>query len=154
MIFYYPVPSARIAAMNLGGRSAMRIGGMGEKSVVVCIRRLPALFSILLGSAVQAFPCDQTIVLSNWKSCQVAPLSDEGGAADWKAVPEWTRDKAISPYFLNDPRALANHGLCNAKFHRVVICWPGWDEGNKDECSYLICNGASWKRESEGGERL
>ncbi|MBB5665475.1 hypothetical protein GGI64_004516 [Rhizobium leguminosarum] len=109
-------------------------------------QRLLALVSILLGSAVQAFPCDQPVVLSNWKSCQIAPLSEEGGAADWKAVPEWTREKAISRFFLNDPRSLANHGLCNAKFHRVVVCWPGWDEGDKNACSYHICDGASWER--------
>ncbi|WP_246762752.1 MULTISPECIES: hypothetical protein [unclassified Rhizobium] len=114
-------------------------------------KRLLASLSIFLVSAIHAFPCDQRIVLSNWKSCQIASLSEEGGDADWKAVPEWTRSKAISPYFLNDPRALANHGLCNAKFHRVVICWPGWDEGDKDKCSYRICDGASWKRVPDGG---
>lgn len=108
--------------MNLRGRSAMRISGMGEKSVVVCIRRLPALVSILLASAVQAFPCDQPIMISNWSLCAIA---NEGGAADWKAVPAWTRQKAISTYFGNEPRLLANHGLCNAKFQRVVLCLPG-----------------------------
>ena len=124
----------------------MRKFGMREKGAMIHGRRLLALVSILLGSAVQAFACDQPIVLSNWKSCQIGPLSDEGGAADWKAVPEWTREKAISRVFLNDPRSLANHGLCNAKYHRVVICWPGWDEGDKNECSYRICDGASWER--------
>lgn len=125
--------------MNLGGRSAMRISGMGEKNVVVCIRRLLALISILLGSAVQAFPCDQPIVISNWKSCQVGELSDKGGDADWQAVPEWTRDKAV--YFGHDARALANHGLCNTKFRRVALCWPGWQIGDPDECSFLLCSG-------------
>ncbi|MGZ2451083.1 hypothetical protein ACVIRO_003837 [Rhizobium ruizarguesonis] len=127
--------------MNLGGRSAMRISGMGEKSVVICIRRLPALFSILLGSAVHAFSCDQPIMISNWSLCAIANVSDEGGAADWKAVPAWTRQKAISTYFGNEPRLLANHGLCNAKFQRVVLCLPGWEMGDPDECSYLICSG-------------
>lgn len=79
--------------MNLGGRSTMRISGMGEKSVVVCIRRLPALVSILLASAVQAFPCDQPIMISNWSFCATANVSDEGGDADWKIVPAWTRRK-------------------------------------------------------------
>ena len=68
-------------------------------------------------------------------------VSAEGGAADWKVVPAWTREKAISAYFGNDPRLLANHGLCNAKFHRVVLCQPGWQTGNPDECSYLVCSG-------------
>ncbi|WP_411196017.1 hypothetical protein [Rhizobium sp.] len=138
MILYSPIASARIRALNLKDRSAMRMIGMGEKSVVVCSKRLLALFSILLASAVQAFPCDQPIVISNWKSCQVGELSDKGGD-DWQAVPEWTRDKAV--YFGHDPRALANHGLCNAKFRRVALCWPGWQIGDPDECSFLLCSG-------------
>lgn len=115
--------------------------GIGEKSVVVCGKRLLALFSILLASAVQAFPCDQPIMISNWSLCAIANVSAEGGAADWKAVPAWTREKTISACFGNEPRLLANHGLCNAKFHRVVLCQPGWETGNPDECSYLICSG-------------
>lgn len=71
--------------MNLGGRSAMRISGMGEKSVVVSVRRLPALFSILLASAVQAFSCDQPIVISNWSFCAIANVTDEGGDAVGKS---------------------------------------------------------------------
>lgn len=47
-------------------------------------KRLLASLSIFLVSAIHAFPCDQRIVLSNWKSCQIASLSEEGGAADWR----------------------------------------------------------------------
>ncbi|MBY5869606.1 hypothetical protein [Rhizobium leguminosarum] len=109
----------------------MRMVDRGKMNVVVYGKRLLALLSILFASAVQAFPCDQPIVISNWKSCYVGELSDKGGDADWQAVPEWTRDKAV--YFGHDPRALANHGLCNAKFRRVALCWAGWEMGDPDE---------------------
>ncbi|MBB4239252.1 hypothetical protein [Rhizobium esperanzae] len=127
--------------MNDTRQETARMIGMREKSAVVCGKRLLALFSILLASAVQAFPCDQPIKISNWSLCAIANVSDEGGDADWKAVPEWTRQKTISAHFENEPRLLANHGLCNAKFQRVVLCLPGWEMGNPDECSYLICSG-------------
>ncbi|ANL32595.1 hypothetical protein [Rhizobium phaseoli] len=119
----------------------MRKFGMKEKGAMIYGQRLLALVSILLGSAVQAFACDQPVVISNWSFCATGNVSAEGGAADWKVVPAWTREKAISAYFGNDPRLLANHGLCNAKFHRVVLCQPGWQTGNPDECSYLVCSG-------------
>jgi hypothetical protein len=86
--------------------------------------------------------CDQTIVLSNWKFCAVGPLSESGGDADWAAVPAWAKDRAIRPYFDDNPRLLANHGLCNAKYRRVVLCLPGWDESqDKAACWYVICAG-------------
>ncbi|ANL70544.1 hypothetical protein AMC83_CH00509 [Rhizobium phaseoli] len=119
----------------------MRKFGMREKGAMIYGQRLLALVSILLGSTVQAFACDQPVVISNWSFCATGNVSAEGGAADWKVVPAWTREKAISAYFGNDPRLLANHGLCNAKFHRVVLCQPGWQTGNPDECSYLVCSG-------------
>ena len=119
----------------------MQTFGMREKGAMIYGQRLLALVSILLGSTVQAFACDQPVVISNWSFCATGNVSAEGGAADWKVVPPWTREKAISAYFGNDPRLLANHGLCNAKFHRVVLCQPGWQTGNPDECSYLVCSG-------------
>ncbi|ARM86826.1 hypothetical protein RHEC894_CH00477 [Rhizobium sp. CIAT894] len=119
----------------------MRKVGMRKKGAMVYGQRLLALVSILLGSAVQAFPCDQPVVISNWSFCATGNVSAEGGAADWKVVPAWTHDDAVSAYFGNDPRLLANHGLCNAKFRRVVLCQPGWQTGNPDECSYLVCSG-------------
>jgi hypothetical protein len=98
-------------------------------------------------AAAVARVCNQTIVLSNWKSCAIGPLKETGGDADWATVPAWTKDRAIRPYFDNDPRLLANHGLCNAKFHRVVLCLPGWQESNdKDACRYLICSGFQAQR--------
>ncbi|MBX5220507.1 hypothetical protein HJC04_09330 [Rhizobium sp. NLR8a] len=135
----------------------MRMICMGEKFMVGYSSRLLALISLLLGSAVQAFPCDQPITISNWSFCATGNVSAEGGAADWKVVPAWTREQAISAYFGNDPRLLANHGLCNAKFHRVVLCQPGWQTGNPDTCSYLVCSGfysaVFGKEEREAYER-
>jgi len=89
-----------------------------------------------------AVACDQTIVLTNWKSCAVGPLSEVGGEEDWKAVPAWADNSSIRPYFFDDPRMLALHGLCNGKFKRVVMCLPGWQESkDKNACWYLICSG-------------
>ena len=91
--------------------------------------------------------CDQTIILSNWRPCAIGQLSETGGSADWVAVPAWTNDRAIRPYFYDDPRLLANHRLCNAKFRRVVLCLPGWQESeDRDACWYLICSGFQAQR--------
>jgi len=105
------------------------------------------LFTAITVAAVatnisSAFACDQTIVLSNWKSCAVGELSEEGGQSDWKAVPKWANDPKVRPYFFDDPRMLALHGLCNSKFKRVVMCLPGWQESqDRNACWYLICSG-------------
>jgi hypothetical protein len=93
-------------------------------------------------TATSAHACDQPIVLSNWKSCAIGPLSEKGGDADWPAVPAWTRDSAIRPYLHDDPRLLANRGLCKANVRRVILCLRAWHEASdKDACSYLICSG-------------
>jgi hypothetical protein len=94
----------------------------------------------LAALATPTLAADHTINPANWKSCAVGPLSDDGGQ-DWSAVPAWTRDPAISKWFYNEPRLLANHGLCNEKFHRVVLCLPGWDmDGPKKDGWYLVCS--------------
>lgn len=94
-----------------------------------------------------ASACGHSVVLSNWQSCAIAPLSDGGGGNDWAAVPSWVKDPVIRRYFFDDPRLLANHGVCNAKFHRVTLCLPGWQESSdKDACWYLICSGFQAKR--------
>lgn len=101
-----------------------------------------ATLVIVLTTAL-AQACDQTIVLSNWKSCRIGPLSEKGGNTDWLAVPAWAKERSIRRYFFEDARLLANHGLCNEKYHRVVLCLPGWeDSSDRDACSYLICAGA------------
>jgi hypothetical protein len=98
---------------------------------------LAATVAALAGPALAV---DHTINPANWKSCAVGPLSDDGGQ-DWSAVPAWTHDPAISKWFYNEPRLLANHGLCNEKFHRVVLCLPGWDmDGPQKDGWYLVCS--------------
>jgi hypothetical protein len=72
------------------------------------------------------------IIPGNWKPCGDASngVVYEGGT-NFKGdpititrlqTPAWTRSPAIRPYY--DPLLLANHGLCNAKFHRFARC-PG-----------------------------
>jgi hypothetical protein len=108
---------------------------------------LAAAAAAAIVATTSAQACDHAIVLSNWKSCAIGPLSENGGEADWAAVPAWTKNRAIRPYFLDDSRLLANHGLCNAKYHRVTLCLPGWEEsGDKDACWYLICSGFQAQR--------
>ena len=104
----------------------------GVLAILICISAI---------STAQA-DCGHTIVLSNWRSCAVGTLSANGGNADWVAVPAWTKDRRIQPYFHGEPRLLANHGLCNEKFRRVVLCLPGWEESqDKKACWYQICAG-------------
>lgn len=97
---------------------------------------------VLFAGAISASACDQTIILTNWKSCAVGTLVAGDEISQWAAVPKWARDEKIRPFFFDDPRLLAKHGLCNGKFHRVVLCLPGWQEaGDKNACWYLICSG-------------
>jgi hypothetical protein len=105
--------------------------------------KLAALAAAAIVAITPVCACDHTIVLANWKPCAIGPQSEIGGEADWAAVPTWTKNPAIRPYFFDDPRLLANHGLCNAKYHRVTLCLAGWEESvDKDACWYLICAGA------------
>ncbi|MDR6904208.1 hypothetical protein J2W52_005842 [Rhizobium miluonense] len=109
---------------------------------MVGTRLIAAAACSLMLSTMSATACDQTVTVSNWKSCAVGPLGATAGMSDWNAVPQWVRDDKIKPYFFGDPRLLALHGLCNVKFHRVVLCLPGWQESNdKDACWYMICSG-------------
>jgi hypothetical protein len=109
--------------------------------------QLATLAVAVMVATTSAQACDHTIVLSNWKSCAIGPLSENGGEADWAAVPAWTKSSALRPYFYDEPRLLANHGLCNAKYHRVILCLPAWqDSEDKDACWYLICSGFDAQR--------
>src|ERR1700730_15102582 len=79
-------------------------------------------------AATSAYTCDHSIVISNWKSCAIGPIGMSGNqagddAADRKAIPTWSR-RMVG----DDSLLLANPGLCNEKFHRIVYCLPGWDE--------------------------
>lgn len=71
----------------------MRKFGVGEKGAWIYGQRLLALVSILMASAVQAFPCDQPVMIANWSFCATGKVSAEGGEDDWKVVPPWTRQK-------------------------------------------------------------
>ncbi len=106
------------------------------------VRVLVGALAVFVQVTTLAAACDQTIIISNWKSCALGPLGTTAGMSDWNAVPQWVRDNQIKPYFFGDPRLLAVHGLCNAKFHRVVLCLPGWQESkDKAACWYMICSG-------------
>jgi hypothetical protein len=101
-----------------------------------------AFLALAAGSSVaRAETCKHPVVPSNWKPCEIGPVSETGGEADWAAVPAWTKSPAIRPYFYGEPRLLALHGKCNAKFRRVVLCLPAWDlDEDKSACWYLICS--------------
>jgi hypothetical protein len=102
--------------------------------------RTAATATALFLSFQASYACDHTIFADNWKSCAVGDLTNDGGDGDWAAVPKWTRKPSISYFFGNEPRLLANHGLCNEKFHRVVLCLVGWEDGDdKNSCEYKIC---------------
>lgn len=106
------------------------------------MKPLHVFFSVFLGGVLPAIACDQPVVLSNWKSCAIGTLGTDGGKSDWDAVPQWAQSDKIKPYYFDDPRMLAKYGLCNAKFHRVVLCLLGWkDSRDKNACWYLICSG-------------
>jgi hypothetical protein len=53
--------------------------------------------------------------------------------------PAWTRSSSLRPYYLNDPLLLSNHGPCNAKFRRVVLCLPGWQDNHEDTPGHRVC---------------
>jgi hypothetical protein len=101
-----------------------------------------ALLTTALGVLTVAVPLAHAkIIPQNWKSCAIGQLSDDANTeADWRAVPVWTRNPDIAKFFDNDPRMLALHGLCNARYHRVVLCLPGWQEDNdpRDEVCRLV----------------
>jgi hypothetical protein len=79
-------------------------------------------------SAGTAYPQGaHKIIIANWKSCATGIQTDE---ISWAEIPAWARAKSLKPYYYGDPRLLANHGLCNEKFHRVVLCLPGWEDND------------------------
>ena len=45
--------------------------------------RLAALAAAAIVATTSAQACDHAIDLSNWKSCAIGPLSENGGEADW-----------------------------------------------------------------------
>jgi hypothetical protein len=77
-----------------------------------------------------------TIVAANWKSCATGIQHDE---PSFDEIPVLARAPTLRPYYDSDPRLLANHGLCNVKFHRVVLCFPGWQGDHLNTPADRVC---------------
>jgi hypothetical protein len=84
------------------------------------------------------------IVIFNWKPCAVGSLSDDAGG-----IGPRPRLGLRHPGFDHIMMAIRDcYGLRSAKFRRVVLCLPGWEEnGDKDACWYAICGGFQARRE-------
>jgi hypothetical protein len=82
-------------------------------------------------------PAMAKVVAANWKPCATGVQHDE---PSFDEIPAWARAASLRPYYDSDPRLLANHGLCNAKFHRVVLCLPGWQEDHDNSPSFRVCH--------------
>jgi hypothetical protein len=77
------------------------------------------------------------IVIANWKPCATGIQTEE---ISWAEIPAWARVKSLRPYYFGEPRLLANHGLCNEKFHRVVLCLPGWEDSDDKTAGWFkVC---------------
>ena len=101
-------------------------------------KSLIAFTAAALTLAASAHAEGRTIVINHWRPCATGIQHDK---PSWDEVPSWTREKSIQRYFYGDPRLLANHGLCNAKFHRVVLCLPGWEESRDKEAGWFkVCD--------------
>jgi len=84
------------------------------------------LFSALLyGSYIvgpqSAFSEDNIIKPENWKSCATRPLKKESDWDSWDSIPKWVQAPHLVKIY-EEPRILLNHGLCNEKFKRIVLC--------------------------------
>jgi hypothetical protein len=92
----------------------------------------------LLAAALMAAtpPAMAKVVAANWKPCATGIQRDE---PSFDEIPAWARAPELRPYYDSDPRLLANHGLCNAKFHRVVLCLPGWQEDHANTPEFRVC---------------
>lgn len=99
-----------------------------------------ALALALSPAAAYAREADK-IVIANWKSCATGIQTDE---ISWAEIPAWARAKSLKPYYNSNPRLLALHGLCNEKFHRVVLCPVGWEESDGEDKTagwFKVCQG-------------
>jgi hypothetical protein len=81
------------------------------------------------------------IIPENWAPCATGIQRDE---PSFDEIPAWANTKELRPYYDSDPRLLANHGLCNAKFHRVLLCLPGWQEDHDGSPEFRVCQ--AWER--------
>jgi hypothetical protein len=93
------------------------------------------------------------IIIENWKPCATG-FQRKDGERSWLEIPAWARIASLRPWYYGDPRLLANHGLCNAKFHRVVLCLPGWQESDDQNAGWFkVCRDwealQDWKRNNQ-----
>ena len=97
------------------------------------------LVAVLMVAGVSA--ANAKIIPENWRPCGDPAngfIHRDGGT--WGQIPTWARAPAIAAYYDNDEILLSNHGLCNEKFHRVVLCLPGWHEGGNEEFPWFkVC---------------
>jgi hypothetical protein len=97
---------------------------------------------LAFGTCLATSAAQAKIIPQNWKSCHTgAPLRDDG-KNDKASVPAWLLPM-INP---DDARLYALHGLCNEKFHRVVLCLTGWQEDASESWNqpwFKVC--AAWE---------
>lgn len=70
------------------------------------------------------------IIAENWGSC----IRSNGD------IPDWAKVQYLRQYYDDDPRYLAQWGLCNEKYHRLVICAGNYFEFSPDSSdSSRVC---------------
>jgi hypothetical protein len=79
-------------------------------------------------------PAHAKIIPQNWKPCGDITRGRicREGECIWSQIPAWARSPGIAKYYDHDDILLSNHGLCNERFHRVVLCLPGWQDGESE----------------------
>lgn len=78
---------------------------------------------------------DNRIIAKNWKPCR-------NNSGD---LPAWTKSKHLQDYYDRDSHYLAQWGLCNEKYHRVVICAGNYFEeplSTSDKVCQAVYKGA------------
>ena len=109
-------------------------------------RSILFMISISMPSLVYAEP-EPTIKPENWKSCAVRDLKTDGDWDSWNSIPKWAKAPHLVKIY-EQPRFLINHGLCNEKFKRIVICAPGWDDdGDPKDPFHRVCKAVENYRE-------
>ena len=79
--------------------------------------------SLIALTALATSAAHAKTVPENWRPCATGIRHEE---PSFDEIPAWAAAPSLCPYYEGEPRLLAMHGLCNAKFHRVVMCWPAW----------------------------
>ncbi|MEJ0093110.1 MAG: hypothetical protein WDN46_06685 [Methylocella sp.] len=111
--------------------------------------KLASIIALPLALSTVAAHAHETgkIIIANWKPCDTGIQTDE---ISWAEIPVWARAKSLRPYYYGEPRLLANHGLCNEKFHRIVLCLPGWEESDDKTAGWFkVCQGYQNNRQQK-----